>query len=384
MTLRVADKEALMQAAWRSLWELRRRQAAPLWARLLVIAAGGALLAIALMAFVAAFATVEPANWWVVSLLPTVLICICILFVLHTTMRLAGRLLPEALLARLAAVPDVATGLCRSAIVLFGLVLGIAVSFSAVPPLMGFSVWSMFMSVPVAVAKFGVFMLLVLAVNGAWWRARVRTQALRHAAQDAQLRLLQAQIEPHFLFNTLANVQSLMDADAPLARRMLDAFSDYLRAGLSQMRAADSSVGAELAMARAYLELMQIRMQDRLAFTIEADDAARAARVPALLLQPLVENAIHHGIEPALDGGTVRVHVAVHAGRLALHVDDDGMGLDGPRRALRPGSGMALDNLRTRLHTRYGDGASLTLTALAPGTRATLTLPCEKHRPCAP
>lgn len=374
----------MINAAWRSLWELRRRQVAPLWARLLVIAAGGTVLALALMAFVAAFATVEPANWWVISLLPTILICICILFMLHATMRLAEAVLPEALLARLAAVPDVATGLCRSAIVLLGLVLGIGVSFSVVPPLLGFSVWSMFMSVPVAVAKFGVFLVLVLIANGAWWRGRVRAQALRHAADEAQLRLLQAQIEPHFLFNTLANVQSLMDADAPLARRMLEAFSDYLRAGLAQMRAADSTLGAELAMAQSYLELMQIRMQDRLAFTIDADESARAARVPALLLQPLVENAIHHGLEPTLDGGSVRVHACLHAGRLEVHVDDDGMGLDTPRRALRPGSGMALANLRARLQTRYGDAASLTLAGLASGTRATLALPCAKQDRCAP
>ena len=92
----------------------------------------------------------------------------------------------------------------------------------------------------------------------------------------------------------------------------------------------------------------------------------------------MVENAIHHGLEPALDGGAVHLHAAVRAGLIDVHVDDDGVGLHGPRRALRPGSGMALANLRARLHTRYGEAASLTLAARERGTRATLALPCAK------
>ena len=97
--------------------------------------------------------------------------------------------------------------------------------------------------------------------------------------------------------------------------------------------------------------------------------------MPALLLQPLVENAIHHGLDAKLEGGSVRISATLSPGRLELHVDDDGMGLDSPRRALRPGAGMALANLRARLHARYGDTAALTLASSATGTRATVLLP---------
>ncbi len=220
-----------------------------------------------------------------------------------------------------------------------------------------------------------MFLLFVLGVNWAWWRSRLRQKALRQEASEAQLRLLQAQIEPHFLFNTLANVQSLMDVDAPRAKQMLEAFSEYLRAGLGQLRQVDSTLGVELDMARTYLELLQIRMQERLTFSIEASDEARAARLPTLLLQPLVENAIHHGLEPKIEGGRVVITAIVNGGRLEVRVADDGMGLDAPRRSLRAGTGMAVANLRARLQTRFGDQAALTLSPLPSGTEASLNLP---------
>jgi sensor histidine kinase YesM len=220
-----------------------------------------------------------------------------------------------------------------------------------------------------------VFLLCVLGANWAWWRSRLRQKALRQEAAEAQLRLLQGQIEPHFLFNTLANVQSLMDVDAPRAKQMLEAFSDYLRAGLTQLRQVDTTLGAELDMAQTYLELMQIRMLDRLNFSIEAGPEARAARLPTLLLQPLVENAIHHGLEPKVEGGRVSIRATLADGRLEVSVVDDGMGLDAPRRSLRGGTGMAVENLRARLQTRYGDAASFTLAPLECGTQATLDLP---------
>jgi LytS/YehU family sensor histidine kinase len=160
---------------------------------------------------------------------------------------------------------------------------------------------------------------------------------------------------------------------------MLETFSGYLRAGLSQLRQTDSTLGAELEMAGSYLSLLQIRMEERLQFRIDASEEARAAAMPTLMLQPLVENAIHHGLEPKLDGGSVVVSAVVSAGRLEIRVSDDGIGLDAPSRRLRPGAGMALANLRSRLHTRFGGDASLTLRAgEAGGTEAILDLPMEK------
>jgi hypothetical protein len=364
-----------MQAAWGSLWALRGPREAPLWASLLLAAGLGAALALGLMSFAATFATVEYPNWWWASMLPNILICICIVFTLLGTLRLAAKVLPTALVERMSSVQDLAAGMGLSAIALCGISIGIAIGFTVVPPLLGFSAWAMFNSLPVALAKFAIFLLFVLAVNWAWWRSRLRQKELRREAAEAQLRLLQGQIEPHFLFNTLANVQGLMDVDVVRAKQMLEAFSDYLRAGLTQLRAVDTTLGAELDMAQTYLELMQIRMLDRLHFSIDAGPQARAASLPTLLLQPLVENAIHHGLEPKVEGGRIRIRASVAEGRLEVSVDDDGMGLDAPRRGLRGGTGMAVGNLRARLQTRYGEGASLTLAPQSQGTQATLDLP---------
>jgi len=366
-----------MQSAWGSLWVLRSRHEAPLWARLLLATGIGTALALGLMSIVAVFGRVDRPNWWMASLLPNIVICICIciVFTLLGTLRAAEKLLPEALVERMSSVRDLRAGMCLSAIALFGIILGMTIGFTVVPPLVGFSVWAQFISLPAALTKFAVFLLFVLGANWAWWRSRLRQKALRQEAVEAQLRLLQGQIEPHFLFNTMANVQSLMDVDPPRAKQMLEAFSDYLRAGLTQLRQVDTTLGAELDMSQTYLELLQIRMLDRLSFSIEASPEARAARLPTLLLQPLVENAIHHGLEPKVAGGCVHIRAVVNDGRLAVCVIDDGMGLNAPRRSLRAGTGMAVSNLRERLHTRYGASASLALSPLDTGTRAMLDLP---------
>ena len=204
-----------------------------------------------------------------------------------------------------------------------------------------------------------------------------RGVTVRMHATEAQLKLLQAQIEPHFLFNTLANVLSLIDADPPRARGMLEAFVDYLRHSLHQQRRDETSVGAELALAQAYLQLLAARMDDRLRFEIAASDAAREARIPPLLLQPLVENAIRHGLEPKIEGGTVRIDARCLGDRLQLAVTDDGQGLDAPRRAGIRNNGVALANIRERLAARYGSRATLRLEPLQPGTRALLDIPLE-------
>jgi len=200
-------------------------------------------------------------------------------------------------------------------------------------------------------------------------------------ATEAQLQLLQGQMEPHFMFNTLATVLSLMDVDAPKARQMLEAFIAYLRTSLGRMRAGDSTLGDELGMAEAYLGLMSARMGDRLAFRIEvAEPALRGAVLPPLLLQPLVENAIHHGLECKVDGGEVVVSAHRDGDRVTITVADNGLGTSATatRRVGAKGNGVALDNLRARLLSRYGLQASVTLELdVAAGARATVTLPFE-------
>jgi Histidine kinase len=211
-----------------------------------------------------------------------------------------------------------------------------------------------------------------------YFGSRARELQAQQAATEAQLRLLQAQIEPHFLFNTLANVQSLIDHDTPRARQMLAAFTDYLRASLGSLRREAAPLADELALAEAYLRVQQTRMDDRLSYRIEATEAARRTQLPPLLLQPLVENAVHHGLEPKIEGGTVRVRADVVEGQLIVDVIDDGGGLDGPRR--KGGSGLALSNIRERLHTRFGPAASLELGATPEGTRARISLPLTASR----
>ncbi len=213
-----------------------------------------------------------------------------------------------------------------------------------------------------------------------YFAASAKRVEAEQRATEAQLRLLQAQMEPHFLFNTLANVQSLIDHEPKLAKQMLESFTDYLRASLSQLRRDNSAVEEELALAEAYLKLLATRMSERLRFSIDADERARNAALPPLLLQPLVENAVHHGLEPKVEGGQVQLRARVAGDRLVLEVQDDGLGLGlgaAPRRARRSGAGMALANLRERLATRYGDAAQLELSELAPGTLARITLPLE-------
>jgi sensor histidine kinase YesM len=232
------------------------------------------------------------------------------------------------------------------------------------------------------VAGLVVMSLLMTVVIATWFALRNRQFGAEMRARDAQLQLLQGQMEPHFLFNTLANVISLIDADAPRAKQVLEAFTEYLRASLGGMRTGDSTLGAEIELATRFLGLMQARMGDRLRFEVVADPALRGARLPPLLLQPLVENAVRHGLEPLVEGGKVRVEVERVPGEgspaLRLCVEDDGTGLDGPARAAgRGGAGIALANLRARLHALYGAAASLQLApgAGGRGTRACVIVP---------
>jgi LytS/YehU family sensor histidine kinase len=163
---------------------------------------------------------------------------------------------------------------------------------------------------------------------------------------------------------------------------MLESFIDYLRSSLGSLRRDDHTLGDEIALVKAYLEVVSIRMDDRLRYRIDVPDALRRARLPALTLQPLVENAIVHGLEPQMDGGEVTVAATERGGQLVVTVQDDGLGL--PTDTSRPpqrhsnGSGTACHNIRERLLNRYGSAASLHLaTAVPHGVRATLSLPLE-------
>ena len=174
---------------------------------------------------------------------------------------------------------------------------------------------------------------------------------------EAHLRLLQAQIEPHFLFNTLANVSSLIEVDAVQARRLLERLNDWLRVALARTRSESATLGDELTLLENYLQILQMRFGTRLRWQIEAAEATRAIKFPPMLLQPLVENAIRHGIEPKLGGGQLKISATIELGVMRLRVDDDGAGF-GDKTG---GSGAGLENIRARLMVLYGSAAKLAL-----------------------
>jgi signal transduction histidine kinase len=220
------------------------------------------------------------------------------------------------------------------------------------------------------------FTLLVIAIFYGYFALRARQARAERQATEAQLRLLQGQMEPHFLFNTLANVIGLMDVDAPRAKLMLESFTDYLRASLGSLRHDDHTLGDELDLIDAYLRVVAIRMDDRLKYSVDVPAELRAMRLPALSLQPLVENAIVHGLEPKIEGGEVRIAARWGAsGSLIVSVTDDGLGLPTTGASKTRGTGTALANIRERLLQANGDGGSLRLEPAQPnGVLATLTI----------
>jgi len=227
----------------------------------------------------------------------------------------------------------------------------------------------------------GVFFSLFFYVKLSAARAQAtlaRAEAERHLlskqAVEAELKLMQAQVEPHFLFNTLASVQFLTETDPPAAHRLLGYLIDYLRAALPQLRASSTTLGKEVELCEAYLHILQTRIGPRLAFTVEVPDALRGASFPPNLLISLVENAIKHGIEPSAHGGTITLRAQRDDARLTVEVADTGRGI--VLAPTRDGGGVGLANLRERLAALYGPAGRFTLSGLeSGGTRAVIEIP---------
>lgn len=207
-----------------------------------------------------------------------------------------------------------------------------------------------------------------LLAMGALYRQRdteARNQALsfelerselERQALDARLRLLQAQVEPHFLFNTLANVRALVETGSPQAAPVLRSLIAYLRAAMPRLQGETTRLSDEIALVRAYLELMHLRMPDRLVFHVDLPPELAQLRFPPMALLTLVENAVRHGIDPGEEGGAIEVGGALEDGRVRLWVSDTGVGM-----TQSMGSGTGLRNLRERLTLVYGPGAELAL-----------------------
>jgi len=202
-------------------------------------------------------------------------------------------------------------------------------------------------------------------------RAEVIQTRLEKEVLVARLQLLQAQVEPHFLFNTLANVQHLVETDPPTAARMLDSLIRYLRASLPQMRERATTLRRELDMVRAYLEVQAVRMGHRLRFEIDADERLLDLPYPPMMLISLVENAVRHGIDAVAGGGTVTIRASATAEALSVAIADTGAGLS-EHGAL----GVGLTNIRERLETLYGNSGRLELTENVPqGVVVTVAVP---------
>jgi sensor histidine kinase YesM len=192
-------------------------------------------------------------------------------------------------------------------------------------------------------------------------RAESERHRLEKSVLEARLQLMQAQVEPHFLFNTLANVQHLVETDAPAASRVLSSLIHYLRAAVPQMREGATNLGREIDMARAFLEIQSVRMGSRLEFAIEVPDPLKDRAFPPMMLISLVENAIKHGVDPCCECGRVVIRAEEVDGRLRVSVADTGEGIT-PKK----GGGVGLANIRERLKALYGASARLVLEENAP------------------
>lgn len=197
---------------------------------------------------------------------------------------------------------------------------------------------------------------------------------LERQALDAHLHLLQAQVAPHFLFNTLANVQALVDAGSPHASVVLRSLTAYLRAAVPLLHESAATIERELQLVRPYLELMQMRMPDRLQYAMNVDPSMLTVRCPPTTLLTLVENAVRHGIDPSEDGGRIDIDINRRGERCVVRVTDTGAGLHQSANGL----GTGLTALRERLQLTFGDAAQLRLTSGAPhGVAVEVDMPAQ-------
>jgi LytS/YehU family sensor histidine kinase len=234
------------------------------------------------------------------------------------------------------------------------------------------------------------YTLMGLLIAGAWLHFRAETElssTLRQCAADtarldqqtaeARLQMLEAQIEPHFLFNTLAHVRRLYATDPAAGERMLDSLIDYLSIALPQIRKSEPTLGQEVNHAVAYLNLQQVRMGRRLTFDVDVPVELRSARMPSLMIATLTENAVKHGVGPLPQGGRIDVRACVQDERLRVDVSDTGQGF-----TRSSGAGTGLANIRARLTALFGDEGRLALAANPPhGVTATIVLPYREASP---
>ena len=258
------------------------------------------------------------------------------------------------------------------------------------PPSFGSVLWG-FVKAMLVMAF--VYLIVLKATSNTKRRAAVAVQSasevaeresLKRQVSEAKMQMMQAQVEPHFLFNTLASIDHLIETDPPRASTMQKNLIQYLRAALPQMRENATDLGREVDLVGAYLEILKVRMEERLQVRFVVPKGLRSADFPPMMLQSMVENAIKHGLEPKAEGGRLDVEAEIVHGDLHVTVADTGLGFD-PSGAATAGTGLGLANIRERLKLLYGDRARLVIEANqvdgAPqGTRVTITVPYQSRR----
>jgi sensor histidine kinase YesM len=262
--------------------------------------------------------------------------------------------------------------------------LGVVAGFAAAGELLDFSV-QRFYTNPRMIGGIALNSLVISSIIAAIFFARereakakaalvaerLRFEQVERQAALANLRALQAQIEPHFLFNTLANATSLVESDPARARHMLEVFIRFLRASLAATRRSTTTLADEFALLSDFLEVLKVRMRQRLAVQVDLPGDLAGIEIPPMLLQPLVENAIRHGLEPKVEGGAVSIVARLDDDRLVLEVTDSGVGFRDPG-----SGGVGLENIRERLRLAHGDAGKLSIReAPGGGTVATVSFP---------
>jgi len=362
-----------LQLARQDFFKLRKHRAAPAWAMWLLTGLVSLAWGVGLLALIAVLGRRwDDLDWLLAQAPPFFASTFLIGAVFHVVFTLIEQQAPQRFLDWANGEPSVSVSVFYGAISMACVGLGLGLSYLLLGQIPGMekALWAPQRSW----WSFTLLGIFASVLWGLWAWQQWHEEQLRRQAKEAELRLLQAQIEPHYLFNTLANVRSLIDFDPPAAGQLLDAFTDHLRVSLTSMRAETVPLERELELVGHYLRLMQLRMGERLSFSITADPALRSLPVPPLLLQPLVENAIHHGLECCIDAGHVQIQAERRGELLVLSVRDNGVGLDAPKK--RKGNGVATQNIRERLASRYGERAQLLLQSAPPrGTLATLQIP---------
>ncbi|HTR02187.1 MAG TPA: histidine kinase [Thermoanaerobaculia bacterium] len=287
----------------------------------------------------------------------------------------------QAPLVRSRALPLVLTHAAAAALVsatwvglgvLLAAALGLVPAFAGLPGRFSAQAVTLFAAGVLLYLLAAALNYVLLALDAAA-EAERREAELAILAREAELAALKAQIRPHFLFNSLNSIASLAASDPPRAQQMCVKLGDFLRRSLSLGEKASISVGEELELSRAYLAVEELRFGARLEVEEELDDRGNRCLVPPLLLQPLIENAVRHGIATRVEGGTLRVGVACGGGRLRILVENP----YDPESPSRPGGGRGLANVRQRLTARYGEEALFAAKRLADRYLVVISVPAE-------